>query len=114
MAQGSNAQCAVALLAGLFAFGCDGSGDPQNALAKRGRTVFETNCTACHAREPDRDGPVGPAIAGSSLELLQAKVVRNEYPAGYVPKRNTKSMPPLVHLESELPAIHAYLQESAR
>ncbi len=94
--------------------GCDNGAadDPAAALAQRGRVVFETNCTACHSRTPSQPGPVGPAVAGASLELLAAKVVRNEYPPGYEPKRNTNSMPPLVHLEKELPAVHAYLQRA--
>jgi hypothetical protein len=41
--------------------------------------------------------------------LLSAKVLRNEYPAGYTPKRDTRAMAPLPHLERELPALAAYL-----
>lgn len=97
------------------AIGCDDVGDdPRAALVQRGRVVFETNCTACHAREPWKAGPVGPAIAGSSLELLRSKVLRNEYPPGYVPKRTTRAMIPLPHLEPELPAIQAYLETQVR
>ena len=87
-----------------------GAGDPAAALAKRGEQVFQTNCTACHARDPGRDGPVGPAVAGASLELLEAKVLRNQYPPGYTPKRDTNAMIPLAHLEPELPALAAYLE----
>jgi mono/diheme cytochrome c family protein len=89
---------------------CDsGSGDAQAALVQRGKVVFETNCTACHARDASLDGPVGPSIACASLELLTAKVIRNEYPAGYTPKRDSQAMAPLPHLEPELPALAAYL-----
>jgi mono/diheme cytochrome c family protein len=87
--------------------------DPQAALAKRGEQVFLNNCTACHARSPSEDGPVGPPVAGTSLELLEAKVLRNEYPHGYAPKRDTKAMIPLAHLEPELPALAAYLAQAA-
>jgi mono/diheme cytochrome c family protein len=80
------------------------------ALIARGKSVYETNCTACHARDPRADGPVGPANACSSTELIRAKVLRNEYPPGYAPKRDTQAMIPLAHLEPELPAIAAYLQ----
>ena len=86
------------------------NGDEQAALVKRGRVVFETNCTACHARDPRIDGPVGPANACASTELLVAKVMHNEYPPGYAPKRDTQAMAPLPHLEKELPALAAYLQ----
>lgn len=87
----------------------DGGGE-QAALVKRGNVVFETNCTACHARDPRIDGPVGPANACASSELLTAKLMRNEYPPGYTPKRDTQAMAPLPYLEKELPALAAYLQ----
>jgi len=85
------------------------SGDAQAALVKRGEQVYLNNCTACHARDPGQPGPVGPPVAGSSRELLEAKVLRNEYPSGYTPKRDTQAMIPLAHLEPELPALAAYL-----
>ena len=89
------------------------SSDSQAALAKRGEQVFLSNCTACHAHDPSEPGPVGPPIAGASLALLEAKVLRNEYPPGYTPKRDTKAMVPLAHLEPELPALAAYLARAA-
>jgi len=84
--------------------------DPQAALVQHGKQIFQTNCTACHAQDPRQPGPVGPPIAGSPLPLLEAKVLHNEYPPGYTPKRTTRAMIPLAHLEPELPAIAAYLQ----
>jgi mono/diheme cytochrome c family protein len=90
----------------------DDSGDPQAALLARGEQVYLNNCTACHARDPRQPGPVGPPIAGSSRELLEAKVLRNEYPPGYTPKRDTRAMIPLAHLEPELPAIAAFLAKA--
>ena len=83
------------------------------ALAKRGRSVYQANCIACHNVDPSQDGAVGPAIAGSPLALLQAKVLRNEYPPGYTPKRDTGNMVPLPHLEKELPALAAFLAEGS-
>jgi mono/diheme cytochrome c family protein len=85
------------------------SGDPQQALVARGKQVYAGNCTACHAPDPTQVGAIGPAIAGAPLELLQAKVLRNEYPPGYTPQRSTTAMIPLAHLEPELPALAAYL-----
>jgi len=84
-------------------------GEAGDALAKRGEQVFLSNCTACHAHDPGTDGPIGPAVAGASLALLEAKVLRNEYPPGYAPKRDTQAMIPLAHLEKDLPALAAYL-----
>ncbi len=83
--------------------------DPQAALVARGRALYETVCTACHARRPTEPGPVGPPIAGSPEDLLRAKVLRNEYPPGYTPKRNTHAMVPFPHLEPDIPALAAYL-----
>jgi len=101
----------LAVVAALASFGCSGGepADEQAALVKRGKVVYETNCTACHSPDPRRDGPVGPANACSSGELLAAKVLRNAYPPGYAPKRDTLAMAPLPHLEKELPALEAYL-----
>ncbi|MBW2243226.1 MAG: hypothetical protein JRH01_14665 [Deltaproteobacteria bacterium] len=95
-------------LPGLSACGGEAE-DPAAALARRGQAIFESVCTACHARDPSQPGPVGPEVAGASLELLRAKVLHNEYPPGHVPKRDTQAMVPLPHLETDLPAIEAYL-----
>ena len=92
---------------------CSESGVPADgpaALVKRGQQVYQNNCTACHARDPVQVGTVGPAIAGSSLELLQAKVLRGEYPPGYTPQRTTGAMPLRPDLEADLPAMAAYLE----
>ena len=78
-------------------------------LIEHGHKVFLLNCTSCHGADPSKDGPVGPALAGSSLELLQARVMRVQYPEGYKPKRTTGLMVALPHLEKEIPALHAYL-----
>lgn len=82
---------------------------PHQALIERGRRVFQANCTTCHSIDPRRPGPVGPAIAGSPLELLRFKVLHNEYPPGYTPQRQTKAMIPFPQLADDLPAIAAYL-----
>jgi mono/diheme cytochrome c family protein len=103
----------LALLLLSFACSQGETEDPQAALARRGEQLFQSNCTACHALDPRQAGPVGPPVAGSSLELLEAKVLRNEYPPGYTPQRDTKAMIPLAHLEPELPALAAYLARAA-
>lgn len=92
-------------LAGAGCGGGDGGGDP----VARGRGVYLANCVACHHTNPKLAGPVGPEVAGSSRALIEAKIVRNEYPPGYVPKRSTRAMVPLPHLEPELDALAAYL-----
>ena len=101
-------------LGALVIAGGESSGDENAALVRRGRAVYDISCSACHAREPAKPGPVGPPVAGASMELLEAKVLRNEYPPGYTPQRDTQAMIPLAHLENDLAAIHAFLQSEKR
>jgi mono/diheme cytochrome c family protein len=83
----------------------------EEALLKRGGAVYAANCIACHNVNPALDGAIGPAIKGSSFELLEARIMRNEYPEGYTPKRDTKAMIALPYLEPDIPAIAAFLAE---
>jgi hypothetical protein len=87
------------------------SEDDSAALVTRGRAVYTANCIACHNVNPNIDGAIGPAIAFSTAELIEAKIMRNEYPEGYTPKRPTKAMIPLPYLEKDLPALFAYLNQ---
>ena len=82
---------------------------PEEKLSQRGRMIYSTQCTACHNMDPKMDGSLGPAIAGSSLELVEARVMRAQYPDGYTPKRASKTMSALPHLKEEIPALHAFL-----
>ena len=79
-------------------------------LIEAGRSVYNANCIACHSVDPTKDGALGPAVAGSSLALLDARVLRAEYPEGYEPKRETRVMIALPHLEPRLPELAAYLE----
>ena len=104
---------AAMILGGLAA--CSMETDDHDPLIKRGKVVYQTNCTACHAPDPSLNGGMGPAVTGSSLELLTARIVHDEYPAGYEAKRKTEIMVALPFLEPELPALAAYLnQDSSR
>ena len=86
-------------------------GDEVKVLAQKGQILFNTSCTSCHNSNPKLDGPIGPAIAGSSLELLQLKIRKGEYPAGHKPTRETKVMTLMPHLsDDDIKAIHAYLE----
>jgi hypothetical protein len=82
------------------------------ALVEGGRSVYNANCIACHSMDPTKDGALGPAVSGSSLALLETRVLRGEYPEGYEPKRTTRVMIPLPHLEPRLAELVAYLNSS--
>lgn len=80
-------------------------------LIERGGKIYAMNCISCHNADPSKDGVIGPAIKGSGLELITARIMRAEYPVGYNPKRTTKQMIALPMLEKEIPAIHLFLNQ---
>jgi mono/diheme cytochrome c family protein len=92
--------------------GCSNENDQSSGKGpdwQRGRAVFLANCVACHNNDPSKDGSIGPAIAGSSKELLEARVLSTSYPANYKPKRPTKIMPQFPFLKEDVPYLAAYL-----
>jgi len=78
-------------------------------LVSRGRAIYQTNCTACHNANPHQAGSLGPDVYGSSKSLLEARILRADYPPDYKAKRMTHVMNPLPHLKNEIEAIHAFL-----
>jgi mono/diheme cytochrome c family protein len=87
-----------------------GSQGELSPLAQEGRQVYLNVCIACHNGVPAQDGSVGPAIAGASRELIEAKVLRGEYPPGYTPKRpGGAAMPRFEYLADKIDALAAYL-----
>lgn len=80
-----------------------------SSLESRGKGVYISNCIACHNPNPTLDGSIGPAIAGSSLDLITHRVLTRGYPSGYKPKRNSEVMPAFPQLEKDAPGLHAYL-----
>ena len=82
------------------------TGDPAIA---RGEQIYRNICLVCHNANPAQSGALGPAIAGASRELLEAKLLRGEYPAGYTPQRNTEQMPRFEYLKANLDDIAAFL-----
>ena len=101
----------VGLLFLIPAIGCTAAGKKgDDALIKRGKALYQGQCTACHNPDPKKDGPLGPASYGASLELLTARIKSASYPAGYKPKRDTKLMVAMPNLsDDDIKAIHAYL-----
>jgi mono/diheme cytochrome c family protein len=98
----------VALVLAALA-GCSG----QSGLspeAERGRQAFLAHCSSCHSADPAQNGPLGPAVKGSTRELLEARVLRGVYPPGYTPKRPSAVMQPMPHLAGSLDALAAFLR----
>ena len=96
---------ALVLLSWLCSCSDSGSTDPR----VRGEQVYRANCVVCHHPDPREQGSLGPPVAGASRELLEARVIHGEYPAGYKPKRETRVMVPLPHLQAKLNELAAYL-----
>jgi mono/diheme cytochrome c family protein len=100
------------LAALLLAAACSGETRPLSAAAERGREVYLSVCIACHAADPTRDGSAGPAVAGSSRELIEARVVRGTYPPAYTPKRPSAVMPAFPNLAPHVDDLAAFLAEA--
>jgi len=106
----------VGLAALLLAIGaaCSDGETVVETAETRGERVYQNVCIACHNADPSKDGVVGPAVAGSSRELLEARVVRGELPPGYTPKRQTGAMPAFPYLADQVDDLAAYLEAAAR
>lgn len=103
--------CLAALVASGVA-ACSDAGQRQlSPLAQEGRRVYQNVCIACHNGDPTQEGSAGPAVAGSSRELVEARLLRAEYPPGYTPKRPGHTMPRLEYLADKIDALTAYLAE---
>jgi mono/diheme cytochrome c family protein len=89
--------------------GCSNQGNSLSPEAERGRQVYVAQCTSCHAVDPAQNGPLGPAVKGSSRDLLEARILHGTYPPGYTPKRASAIMQPLPHLTGSLDDLAAFL-----
>ena len=102
----------------LAVFACLGTACSRSAdlspLAQQGQRVYQNVCIACHNGDPTQDGSAGPAIAGSSRELIEARVLHGAYPPGYTPKRQSNAMPRFEYLSDQIDALAAYLAEVPR
>jgi mono/diheme cytochrome c family protein len=108
-----HAAAGLGLMVSLGLAACGEQGPALSEPARRGRSTYVANCTACHAMDPTRTGSLGPDIAGSSRELIEARVMRAQYPPGYSPKRASVAMVALPHLAAHIDDIYAYLSEVA-
>jgi mono/diheme cytochrome c family protein len=99
---------AVIVLAAAVA-GCS-SQETLSPEAERGRQIYLAQCTSCHSSDPAQNGPLGPAVKGSSRALLEARLLRGTYPPGYTPKRPSTIMQPMPHLAGSVDDLAAYLR----
>lgn len=102
--------CCAVLGLWVASAGCSPSGPKLSEAAERGMTTYFTVCIACHNAKPTLDA-LGPPIAGSPRELIEARVVYASYPRGYQPKRNSRVMPAMPHLAGTIDDLAAYLAE---
>jgi mono/diheme cytochrome c family protein len=100
-------------VAASLALACsDSTGAPQlSDAAKRGKLVYDGVCIACHNPNPALDGSLGPANAHAPRGLVEARVLRAEYPPGYKPKRESHAMPPMPQLADKIDDLTVYLSE---
>ena len=81
---------------------------PQDPLQK-GHLLYQARCTSCHNANPKIAGSLGPALQGTSLEVLKAKTKEGAYPLDYTPKRKTHLMPKQSLSDEEIQALFGYL-----
>ena len=78
----------------------------------KGRMVYFANCVSCHNNNPRKPGSIGPEVYGVSIDVLTQKIVSGKYPENYIPKRTSKIMPSMPHLNNEISNLHAFINSS--
>ena len=76
---------------------------------EKGRMVYFANCVSCHNNNPKKPGSIGPEVYGASIDVLAQKIVFGKYPENYRPKRTSKIMPLMPHLNKEISNLHAFI-----
>ena len=79
---------------------------------EKGRMVYFANCVSCHNNNPKKPGSIGPEVYGVSIDVLTEKIVSGKYPENYRPKRTSKIMPSMPHLNKEILNLHAFINSS--
>jgi len=79
---------------------------------EKGRIVYFANCVSCHNNNPKKPGSIGPEVYGASIDVLAQKIVFGKYPENYRPKRTSKIMPLMPHLNKEISNLHAFINSS--
>ena len=76
---------------------------------EKGRMVYFANCISCHNINPKKSGSIGPEVYGLSIDVLTQKIISGKYPENYRPKRPSKIMPSMPHLNKEISNLHAFI-----
>ena len=76
---------------------------------EKGRMVYFANCVSCHNNNPKKPGSIGPEVYGVSIDVLTQKIVSGKYPENYRPKRSSKIMPSMPHLNKDISNLHAFI-----
>ena len=76
---------------------------------EKGRIVYFANCVSCHNNNPKKPGSIGPEVYGVAIDVLTQKIVSGKYPGNYRPKRPSKIMPSMPHLNTEISNLHAFI-----
>ena len=79
---------------------------------EKGRMGYFANCVSCHNNNPKKAGSIGPEVYGVSIDVLTQKIVSGKYPENYIPKRTSKIMPSMPHLNKEISNLHAFINSS--
>ena len=79
---------------------------------EKGRMVYFANCVSCHNNNPKKPGSIGPVVYGVPIDVLTQKIVSGKYPENYRPKRTSKIMPLMPHLNSEISNLYAFINSS--
>ena len=79
---------------------------------EKGRMVYFANCVSCHNNNPKKPGSIGPEVYGASIDVLTQKIVFGKYPENYRPKRTSKIMPLMPHLNKEISNLHVFINSS--
>ena len=79
---------------------------------EKGRMAYFANCVSCHNNNPKKPGSIGPEVYGASIDVLAQKIVFGKYPENYRPKRTSKLMPLMPHLNKEISNLHAFINSS--
>ena len=76
---------------------------------EKGKMVYFANCVSCHNNNPKKPGSIGPEVYGVSIDVLTQKIVSGKYPGNYRPKRPSKIMPSMPHLNKEISNLRAFI-----